>query len=209
VWVPPVGLGRPLRRVARPAEDGAVADVKGRATDCERDDVIDGQVARRVAVTLVGRAPVAVLATPCPEYSRTQALPLPCAVQGVMPAVVRLSGVLGAPTAGSAGGNAAHRAELHGSRRPCGVSDLTLVTLVTLDCSPSTSAWVPWPAGAGSNRAQGILRPHQRLKKPLRRVASPLRSVKPVRAAVYSPTVLRPRDHARAPCSASPLWLRS
>ncbi len=86
---------------------------------------------------------------------------------------------------------------------------LTLVTLVTLDCSPSTSAWVPWPAGAGSNRAQGILRPHQRLKKPLRRVASPLRSVKPVRAAVYSPTVLRPRDHARAPCSASPLWLRS
>ena len=31
VWGPPVGLGRTLGRVARPAEHGAVADVKWRA----------------------------------------------------------------------------------------------------------------------------------------------------------------------------------
>ena len=44
VWVPPVGLGRTLGRVARPAEHGAVADVERRTASSERHRVIDGEV---------------------------------------------------------------------------------------------------------------------------------------------------------------------
>jgi hypothetical protein len=87
---------RTLGRVARPAEHGAVADVERRASGCERHDVIGGQVDGRMGVALVARAPVPVLAAPCPQYSRAEALPGPRAVQGVVPAPVRLSSVRGA-----------------------------------------------------------------------------------------------------------------
>jgi len=134
VWVPPVGLRRTLGRVARPAEHRAVADVERRAPDCERHDVVNGQVARGVGRTLVARAPVAVLATPCPEYSRTQVLPGPRAVQGVVAAPVRQPGMDEAPTPRSARDDTADRAELH-ARRGAGTVAARL-TLVTLGCRP-------------------------------------------------------------------------
>ena len=84
-----------------------------RAAGCERHDVIDGQVAGRMPVALVTGAPVSVLAAPCPEHSRTQALPPPRAVQGVVAAAVRLPSVPGAATTRSARDDAADGAELH------------------------------------------------------------------------------------------------
>jgi hypothetical protein len=117
VWVPPVGLRRTLGRVARPTEHGAVSDVEGCTTGCERHDVIDGQVTGRMGVTLIGRAPVAVLTAPSPQHSRTQALPGPRAVEGVVPAAVGLPSVLGAAATRAAGGDTTHRAQLHGSAR--------------------------------------------------------------------------------------------
>ncbi len=122
-----------LRRVARPTEHSAVGDVERSTARCERHDVIDGQVARRVGVTLVARAPIAMLAAPGAEHAGAEALPCPRAVHGVVSAAVGLAGMVSAATAGAAGRKAAHRAELHGPRRPCAVSDLTLVTL---DCTP-------------------------------------------------------------------------
>jgi hypothetical protein len=93
-----------------------------------------------MGVTLVARTPVAVLTTPCPEHPRAQTLPGPRAVQGVVAAAVRLPGVLGAATAGSARDDAADRAELHGSRRTFARRDAGVLaprlTLVTLDCRP-------------------------------------------------------------------------
>src|SRR5450759_3397634 len=90
--------------------------VEGRTTCCERNDVIDGEVGSGVGVALVARAPIAMLTTPSAEHSRAEALPGPRAVQGVVAAAVRLAGVLGAATAGSAGDHAADRAELvHGA----------------------------------------------------------------------------------------------
>lgn len=74
--------------------------------------MIGGQVDGRVGRTLIARAPIPVLATPCPEHSRAEALPGPGAVQGVVAAAVRLPGVLGAAAAGSAGGDTAYGAEL-------------------------------------------------------------------------------------------------
>jgi hypothetical protein len=113
VWVPPVCLGRPLRRVARPAEHGAVADVERRSASSERHDVIDGEIARGVRVALVARAPVAVLTAPGAEHSGAEALPWPRAVEGVVPAAVRLPGVLEAATARAAGDDTTDRTELH------------------------------------------------------------------------------------------------
>ena len=113
VWGPPVAVSGTLRRVAGAAEDGAVADVVWRAACGERNDMVGGQVAGRMGVALVARTPVPMLTTPCPEHSRTQALPLPRAVQGVVAAAVRLPRMLGAPTAGSARDDTANGAELH------------------------------------------------------------------------------------------------
>ena len=133
VWVPPVGLGRTLGRVARPAEHGAVADVERRTASGERHDVIDGQVARGVGVTVVGRAPVAVHAAPGAEHPLTQVLPLAGAVQRVVPAAVRLPSVLSAAAAGAARDDPADSAELHRLQRELAVPCLTLVTL---ECTP-------------------------------------------------------------------------
>jgi len=77
----PAPVGRcTLRRVARPAEHGAVADVEWSAARGERHDVIDGQVDRVVGSTLVARAPVPMLATPGAEHAGAESLPGPCAV---------------------------------------------------------------------------------------------------------------------------------
>ena len=108
----PVG-GRTLGRVARAAQDRAVADVEGRTTSGERDDVVDGQVGRRVGGPLVARAPVAVLATPGAEHAGAETLPCPRAVEGVVPAAVGQAGVLGAATTSAAGDDTADRAQLH------------------------------------------------------------------------------------------------
>jgi hypothetical protein len=104
---------RTLRRVARAAQDGGVADVERRTAGCERGDVIDGQVGGRVGGTLIARAPVAVLATPGTEHAGAEVLPGPRAVQGVVPAAVGLAGVLAAAATSAAGDDAADRAQLH------------------------------------------------------------------------------------------------
>jgi len=99
--------------VAGAAEDGAIADVEGRAVCRERDDMVDGQVGGGVGGTLVARAPVPVLTTPRPKHSRTEALPGPRAVQRVVPAAVGLPGVVGAAATRAAGDDTTDRAELH------------------------------------------------------------------------------------------------
>lgn len=73
--------------------------------------VVGGQVARRMGVTLVARTPVPVLPAPRPRHSRTEMLPCSGAVESVLPAAVRLPGMLGAATAWSAGDDTADRAE--------------------------------------------------------------------------------------------------
>ena len=95
--------------------------------------MIDRQVTRGVGRAAVARAPVPVLATPGAEDAGAEALPGPSAVQHVVAATVRLPGVLGAATTGTARGDAADRAELHHGSRPHTVPCLTLVTL---DCRP-------------------------------------------------------------------------
>ena len=133
MWGPPVGVSGTLRRVAGPAEDRAVGDVERRPACGKRHDVIDGQVAGSMGVALVTRAPVPALTAPCTKHSRTQALPSPGAVQGVVAAPVRLPGVFGAATAGSARDDTADRAELHSSYQWTAAPGLTLVTL---ECTP-------------------------------------------------------------------------
>ncbi len=98
--------------------------------------MINGQVGSGVGGTLVARAPVPVLTTPCPEHSRTEALPGPRAVQGVVAAAVRLPSVRRAAATGPAGDDATHRAELHGSARSGAGTVAARLTLVTLDCTP-------------------------------------------------------------------------
>ena len=88
-------------------------DVERRTASGERHDVIDGQVGGSVGGTLVARAPVAVLATPGAEHAGAESLPGPRAVQGVVPAAVRLAGVLGAATTRAAGDDTTDRAQLH------------------------------------------------------------------------------------------------
>ena len=108
----PVGR-RTLRRVARAAQDGGVADVEQRTAGRERHDVINGQVGSQVGGPLVARAPVAVLASPGAEDAGAETLPAPRAVQGVVPAVVGLAGVLGTAATRAAGDDTADRAQLH------------------------------------------------------------------------------------------------
>ena len=133
VWCPPVRVSGTLRRVARPTEHGAVADVEGRTAGRERHDVVDGQVAGSVGGALVARAPVAVLAAPGAEHAGAETLPDACAVQGVVAAAVGLPRVLGAAATRTACDDTTDRAELHGASRmragPC-------LTLVTLACTP-------------------------------------------------------------------------
>ena len=97
--------------------------------------MINGEVAGRMSVAMVARTPVPMLTTPCPEHSRTEALPLPRAVQGVVAAAVRLPGMLGAATAGSARDDTADGAELHRSARSDVGTVAARLTLVTLDCT--------------------------------------------------------------------------
>ena len=160
VWVPPVGLRRTLGRVARSTEHGEVADVERCASGCERHDVIGGQVAGRVGVAPVARAPVAVLTAPSPQHSRTQALPGPRAVEGVVAATVGLPCVLGAAATRAAGDDTTDRAQLHGSA-PSGArtahraaSRLTARTYPVGDPGVGvdrTSA-PSWPKGVGGGR---------------------------------------------------------
>jgi len=110
---PPVRVSGALRRVARAAEHGAVADVERRAASGERHDAIDGQVRGRVGGAPVARAPVPVLAAPRSQHAGAQPLPGPRAVQGVVPAPVGLPGVLGAATPRAAGDDTTDRAQLH------------------------------------------------------------------------------------------------
>ena len=104
---------RTLRRVARAAQHRRVGDVERPAASGQRDDVIDGQVARSVGGAQVARAPVAVLATPGTEHAGAESLPGSRAVEGVVPAAVGLAGVLGAATTSAAGDDTADRAQLH------------------------------------------------------------------------------------------------
>jgi hypothetical protein len=117
VWGPPVALSGTLRRVARAAEDGAVADVDRRAASRERHDVIDGQVGGAVGRALVSRAPVAMLATPGAEHAGAETLPGPRAVQGVVTAAVGLAGVLSAAATRAAGDDTTDPADLHRPNR--------------------------------------------------------------------------------------------
>lgn len=94
--------------------------------------MIDGQVTRRMWVSLVGRTPVAVHATPGAEDASTQALPLAGAVQGVVTAAVRLACVHGAATTEAARQDAADGADLHRLLAPTAPR----LTLVTLECTP-------------------------------------------------------------------------
>ncbi len=114
-----------------PVEEGQ-ADDEHHEAGRERDDVIDGQVDRRMSVALVARAPVAVLAAPGAEHAGAEALPRPGAVEGVVPAAVGLPGVLEAAATRAAGDDTTDRAELHSSCRP---SVATRLTLVTVDCA--------------------------------------------------------------------------
>ena len=133
MWCPPVRVSGTLRRVARPTEHGAVADVEGGAACRERDDMVDGQVGGPVGRAPVARAPVAVLTTPGAEHSGAEPLPGPRAVQRVVPAAVRLSRVLGTAATRAAGDDTTDRAQLHGaSRMPAG----PCLTPVTLACTP-------------------------------------------------------------------------
>ena len=75
--------------------------------------MINGQVGGEVGGTPVTRAPVPVLTAPGAEHAGAETLPLPRAVQGVVAAAVRLSGVLDAATTRAAGDDTADRAELH------------------------------------------------------------------------------------------------
>jgi hypothetical protein len=83
-----------------------------------------------------------------------------------MATAVRLPGVHGAATAGSACDDAADRAQLHGSRRRA-VSDLTLVTL---ECTPVDIAMSVIGEGGGVYSAR-VLRlgsqGHVRVSLPL------------------------------------------
>ncbi len=132
----PLGLRCTLRRVARPAQHRGVADVEWCAASGERHDVIGGQVSCCVGGTSVARAPVPVLATPGTEHSCAQALPCPRAVQGVVPAAVRLTSVLGAAATRAAGDDTTDRAQLHGTARVGADTVEARLTLVTLDCTP-------------------------------------------------------------------------
>jgi hypothetical protein len=67
----------------------------------------------RVGVAPVARAPVPALATPGPKHAGAEPLPVPRAVQGVVPAAVGLPGVVGAAATRAAGDDTADRAELH------------------------------------------------------------------------------------------------
>jgi hypothetical protein len=124
----PVGR-RTLRRVARAAQHGGVADVERRTAGRERHDVIDGQVGGAMGVALVARAPVAALATPDAKHAGAEPLPGRRAVQGVVAAAVGLAGVLGAATTRAAGDDTTDRAQLHRWHRPLVVPQLALVTL--------------------------------------------------------------------------------
>jgi hypothetical protein len=115
----PVGR-RTLRRVARAAQHGGVADVERRTAGRERHDVIEA---------LVARAPVAALATPDAKHAGAEPLPGRRAVQGVVAAAVGLAGVLGAATTRAAGDDTTDRAQLHRWHRPLVVRQLALVTL--------------------------------------------------------------------------------
>jgi len=137
---------RTLRRVARPTEHRAVGDVEWSTADRERDYVIDGEIARGMGGTLVARAPVAVLATPGAEDAGAETSPGPRAVLGVVAAAVGRSCVGRAATAQPAGRNAAHRAELHHQHGP---SRATVLTLVTLECTPFDIAMSVNRRGAG------------------------------------------------------------
>ena len=129
VWGPPVAVSRALRRVARAAEHGAVADVERRTASGERHDMVDGQVGCGMSGAPVARAPVPVLAAPAAEPAGAEALPGARAVQGVVPAAVGLARVLGAATARAAGDDTTDRAQLHRWHRPLVVPQLALVTL--------------------------------------------------------------------------------
>lgn len=113
VWGPPVGLRRPLGRVAGTAEHRAVGDVEGRTAGGERDDVIDGQVGGSVGGTLIARAPVPVQASPGAEDAGAEAMPGPGVVQGVVAAAVRLARVLATTATRAAGDDTTDRAQLH------------------------------------------------------------------------------------------------
>jgi hypothetical protein len=108
----PVGR-RALARVARAAQHRRVRDIERRTACGERDDVIDGQVGGRMGGTVIAGTPIAVLATPGAEHAGAEALPGPRAVEPVVPAAVRLAGVLGAATTSAARGDTADRAQLH------------------------------------------------------------------------------------------------
>jgi hypothetical protein len=115
---PPMGYPAPLgrrtlRRVAGAAQHLRVGDVERRTASGERHDVVDREIAGSVGGPLVARAPVAVLTTPGAQHAGAETLPLPRAVQGVVPAAVRLPHVVGAATAWAAGDDTADRAQLH------------------------------------------------------------------------------------------------
>ena len=162
--------------------------------------MIGGQVAGWVAIAPEARAPVPVVATPCTEHSRAQALPGSGAVQGVVSAAVRLPNVRRATTARATRDDTADRAELHSpassgvawaigttrcaalavaSRRAC--RSARRVCGRQIDRRPP-----PSPRGA-----RGRTWPQRDEEPRVWQVRVTARSVCQVDPAVYSPVVLR------------------
>jgi len=75
-----------------------------------------------------------MLATPGAEHPGAEPLPGPRAVQGVVPAAVRLPSVVSAAATRAASDDTADGAQLHGSPRSGADSAAAPLTLVTLDC---------------------------------------------------------------------------
>lgn len=156
----PMGYPTPVRRrafrgVTGSAEHSAVGEVERGTPSGQRDDVVDGEITRRMAGALVARAPVTVQSPPGAEDPSAEALPRPHAVQVVVPTAVRLALVGRAPTSRATRQHPADRAELH--RWPC-LRAVSLLTLVTLECTPVGIA-MSVNVGSAAVYSPAVLRP--------------------------------------------------
>jgi hypothetical protein len=147
VWVPPVDPScvheaRPVGRVPRAAQHAGVGRVERRATIDQRLHVIERQIVRwmRRMLDTIARTNPAVLPDVAGDHPLGQASPSCIRMDVMVGTDAREPRVLSAPTPLSAGNNTADHAQLHCPADPSRRGRaLTLVTLVTLDCSRSTS----------------------------------------------------------------------
>lgn len=110
----PTPVGRsPLLELHDRHSTAVLAMSNGAPPAASGTDVVDGQVRGSVGGALVARAPVAVHTTPGTQHADAEPLPGPRAVEGVVPATVGVSGVLGTSTIRAAGDHTTDRAQLH------------------------------------------------------------------------------------------------